>query len=259
MQSVPHSSLKGSLPDVNMLPKFGRQILVDDLMHALRFLESQHAHFHVSRMKTLFLERDQVKPNTYTDDGGFFVISKLALDSDKNLSRVYDLSTRQVFHQLDKLTVDDDGRQVSTPGGTTPGVSPVKSRVQVAMAQAQNETKHLKASPVGSLVKGKLLNAAHLARRIMLQPYDYHTFEREIPNGYCPCTTRAEKKYAIDNFTKIEKLRAKETGKDKQRHIEANHDFGVIEVPQLEPIPHENHTYCQICNETYEDYIKHIT
>ena len=127
------------------------------------------------------------------------------------------------------------------------------------MAQAQNETKHVKASPVGSLVKGKLLNAAHLARRMLLQPYDYHTFERDIPNGYCPCTTRAEKKYAIDNFTKIEKLRAKETAKDKQRHIEANHDFGVIEVPQLEPIPHENHTYCQICNETYEDYIKHIT
>ena len=117
-----------------MLPKFGRQILVEDLMHALRFLESQHAHFHVNRMKTLFLERDQVKPNTYTDEGGFFVISKITMDTEKNPSRVYDLSTRQVFHQLDKLTVDDEGRQVTTPGGTTPGVSPVKSRVQVAMA-----------------------------------------------------------------------------------------------------------------------------
>ena len=95
---MPHCTLKGFLPDVNMLPKFGRQILVDDLMHALHFLESQHAHFHVGRMKTLFLERDQVKPNTYSDDGGFFVISKIAMDSDKNMARVYDLSTRQVFH-----------------------------------------------------------------------------------------------------------------------------------------------------------------
>ena len=57
-QNVPHATLKSFLPDVNMLPKFGRQILVEDLMHALQFLESQHAHFHVNRMKTLFLERD---------------------------------------------------------------------------------------------------------------------------------------------------------------------------------------------------------
>ena len=69
-----------------MLPKFGRQILVEDLMLALRFLESQHAHFHVNRMKTLFLERDQVKPNTYTDEGGFFVISKITMDTEKTPS-----------------------------------------------------------------------------------------------------------------------------------------------------------------------------
>ena len=100
-------------------------------------------------------------------------------------------------------------------------------------------------------MKGKLLNAVHLDRRIVLQSCDYHTQEREIPNGYYSCTTRAEKKYAIDTIINIEKQKAKETAKDKQRQIEANHDFGVKEVPQLEPIPHENNTYYEICNEAF--------
>ena len=39
-EKLPHNTLKSYLLNANDLAKFGRQILVEDLMHALRFLES---------------------------------------------------------------------------------------------------------------------------------------------------------------------------------------------------------------------------
>lgn len=69
--------LRSWLPNSNNINLYGRQILASDLTSALRFLESQTAAFHTSRMKTVLLERDQNKPTAYTDDGAFVVISKL--------------------------------------------------------------------------------------------------------------------------------------------------------------------------------------
>ena len=69
--------LRSWLPHFNNINLYGRQILASDLTSALRFLESQTAAFHTSRMKTVLLERDQIKPTAFTDDGAFFVVSKL--------------------------------------------------------------------------------------------------------------------------------------------------------------------------------------
>ena len=93
------------------------------------------------------------------------------------------------------------------------------------------ETKNLKASPVGSLLKGTLINPMHLAKKKLQQPYDYHHLVKEMPIGYCPCVSNTEKKFAMENFDRIVRTREKETAKDKQRHVEANYDFGSKEVP----------------------------
>ena len=79
-------------------------------------------------MKTLYLERDQEKPNAYTDDGGFFVISKTTLGKEKNPPPYYDISTRQVFHQFEKLEIRPDGTKTPTNQWDN-GISPAKSRV----------------------------------------------------------------------------------------------------------------------------------
>lgn len=63
--------------------------MASDLTSALRFLESQKATFHTSRMKTMLLEKDQKKPTAFTDDGAFFTISKLNLGGpDERLSSI---------------------------------------------------------------------------------------------------------------------------------------------------------------------------
>ena len=32
-----------------------------------------------------------------------------------------------------------------------------------------------------------------------------------------------------------------------------------VKVMIPEPVPNENHAYCQVCNEAYDDYLQHIT
>ena len=115
-------------------------------------------------MKTLYLERDQEKPIQYSDEGGFFVISKTTLGTEKTPPPFYDITTRQVFHQFEKSELMPDGTRTPT-GQWNTGVSPAKSRVQVAVAQAQMETKNLKASPVGSLSKSKFVDPMHIAKK----------------------------------------------------------------------------------------------
>ena len=44
-----------------------------------------------------------------------------------------------------------------------------------------------------------------------------------------------------------------------QKAIEANNDIqDWHNVTLLEPIPNEQHTYCQVCMETYDNYLDHI-
>ena len=50
-------------------PSYGRMISITDLTNALKYLDSQHAVFHCARIKTLWLEREQKRPNFYTEDG----------------------------------------------------------------------------------------------------------------------------------------------------------------------------------------------
>jgi len=54
-----------------------RIISQGDLQRALKYLESQRAAFHTGQMKMLALANDQQKPLTYTDDGNFFVITRI--------------------------------------------------------------------------------------------------------------------------------------------------------------------------------------
>ena len=130
--------LRSWLPKVDTLSLTGRQILVGDLTCALRFLESQTSIFHTSRMKTVLLEKDQVKPTTYSDDGAFFVVTKLNSGGPEEGQKVVqhqirDITTRQVFHEFDKLVPPAKGNKLSSAAGST-GISPAKARMQVAVA-----------------------------------------------------------------------------------------------------------------------------
>ena len=68
----------------------------------------------------------------------------------------------------------------------------------------------------------------------------------------------------MQNFERIEKARAKETYRNWLQAIETNEDIGdSIDTTQLphflpEPVPNEQHTYCQVCMESYDDYHDHI-
>jgi len=101
----------------------------------------------------LLLERDQKKPTAFSDDGAFFVISKLNIGGpDEKHSSVQqmirDITNRQVFHEFDKL----QNMPLTQGGGSSTGLSPAKSLMQVAMAQEKlQEAKYHKASPVGFL------------------------------------------------------------------------------------------------------------
>ena len=70
-------------------------------------------------MKTLLLERDQGKPTTYQEDGGFFVVSRLCPEEkESNIQKQnLDVTNRQVFHEFDKLT----NQQAINGRGSTPG------------------------------------------------------------------------------------------------------------------------------------------
>lgn len=134
MPAVPIATLRSWLPAVDEMNLFGRQILASDLTLALRFLESQTAAFHTGRMKTLLLERDQKKPQAYSDEGAFFVVSKLNLGAadDKQSSQSVeqqfrDVTMRQVFHEYDKLNLGGATMNLTSNGSTTTGQSPAKS------------------------------------------------------------------------------------------------------------------------------------
>ena len=80
------------------------------------------------------------------------------------------------------------------------------------------------------------------------------------PNGYCPCVTKTEKTFVMANYERIEKTRARENYKNQIRANEANNDVQPWNNDAiLEPIPNEQHTYCQVCMESYDDYMDHIT
>ena len=79
------------------------------------------------------------------------------------------------------------------------------------------------------------------------------------PNGYCPCLTKTEKQFVTQNFDRIEKTRARENYKNLIRANEANNDIYEWHNEEiLEPIPNEQHTYCQVCMETYDNYLDHV-
>ena len=103
-------------------------------------------------MKTVLLEKGQEKPTAFTDDGAFFVVSKISTDEKMSqMQRNCDISWRQVFHEFQKLNAPAAG---GTHGAAnSSGVSPAKSRVQVAVAQAQQLAAVIsqKASPAGCL------------------------------------------------------------------------------------------------------------
>lgn len=117
------------------MPSTGRIILVNDLLQALKYLDSQHAPFHNTRLKTLFLEREQKRPVSYAEEDGYFVISKIQISTENEKKGVMDITTKQVYHQFDQLSLQGS---TSLAGSVSSNhVSPAKSRYQVAVAQAQ--------------------------------------------------------------------------------------------------------------------------
>ena len=71
--------------------------------------------------------------------------------------------------------------------------------------------------------------------------------------------SKTENTFCEKNRERIEKARAKENYRAAQRAAECNNDVGPWKNEDLlEPIPNEQHTYCQVCMETYENYLDHI-
>ena len=207
--------------------------MVSDLTDAMRFLESQTATYHTGRMKTLLLEREQNKPTAYSDDGAFFVVSRLNTGVAEEKQKVtttqfLDISTRQVFHEYEKLNLPTIGNNLTgTPGKI--GVSPAKSNqsvLQVAAAhQLWENEKNPKASPAGHLCRQLNTDLITMTKKNRLRPhYNTHSFNKDTPKGYCCCVSKTEKQYASKNFTAIEKFRERENTKQKIRAIETNHD-----------------------------------
>jgi hypothetical protein len=89
--------------------------------------------------------------------------------------------------------------------------------------------------------------------------YDLHKLEMNTPHGFCPCVSRTELKFVTEKFDKIVKQREKENEKDLKRQFEADFDVLAAHNSNIpEPVPNGNHTYCQVCNENYEDYLEHV-
>ena len=98
-----------------------------------------------------------------------------------------------------------------------------------------------------------------IAKLSLRQQYNIHKLDMITPNGYCPCVTKTEKQFVMQNFDRIEKTRARENYKNYNRANEANNDVAEWHNSALlEPIPNEQHTYCQVCMESYENYLDHI-
>ena len=103
VSAVQKSLLAKFYKEANELSKYGRVISDKDLIEALQFMESQQPPFHISRVKNLQLEREQPKPPAYTDDQGFFVISKITPVTEVNKSVFYDWTIKQVYFQYEKF------------------------------------------------------------------------------------------------------------------------------------------------------------
>jgi hypothetical protein len=136
-------------------------------------------------------------------------------------------------------------------------VSPAKSRAQQAVAQAQYSSLNKPKSPAGSLLHNQLNNPRF--SKPQRQNLDIHKLEMNTPHGFCPCVSKTEFKFVTDKFDKIVKQREKENEKDLKRQFEADLDIERIHNSQIpEPVPNGNHTYCQVCNENYENYLDHV-
>ena len=235
------------MPSLENVSQFGRQIRLSDLTSALRFLESQTSTFHSSRIKTMMLERDQVKPAlAYSNNGAFFVMTKLPShnlgcieDNRSQPNRKEDLMTRQVFHEFEKLLPPNN--LINPPSAeSSTGASPNKVEVLASVVQKEPQV-------------------ASRMQAIGNPEYNTHRLDFLIPNGYCPCVTKTEYEFVMRNFDRIEKARAKETYKNWVLAIETNNDVDPNHNSSLlEPVPNEQHTYCQVCNESYENYLDHV-
>ena len=61
----------------------------------------------------------------------------------------------------------------------------------------------------------------------------------------------------MENFEKIEQRREFENKKDELRQMQRDLDvLPEVKILIPEPIPNDNHSYCLVCNETYDDYLK---
>ncbi len=68
-----------------------------------------------------------------------------------------------------------------------------------------------------------------------------------------------EHKYCSERFQKIEQQR--QTANQQEKQINIEHDMDTLhqhnsKIP--EPIPNQNHTYCQICCKNYDDFLEHL-
>lgn len=130
----------------------------------------------------------------------------------------------------------------------------------MATAQASIALQNQKASPVGCLNRSLLMDTMTFLKLNHGQRHDVHRFVTKTPQGFCPVVSQTEKLFVQENFDKIERRRELENMKELLRQAQKNTDV-LPEVTQviLEPVPNENHSYCQVCNENYEDYLEHIT
>ena len=89
--------------------------------------------------------------------------------------------------------------------------------------------------------------------------YNIHRLDIRAPKGFCPCVTKTESEFMMRRFEMIERTRERETQKNWARAIEINNDRDYQHNLGLpEPEPNLQHTYCQVCNESYEDYMDHV-
>ena len=76
------------------------------------------------------------------------------------------------------------------------------------------------------------------------------------PQGFCFTVSKTEKQFVSDNFERIEQRRELENRKDQLRQYQKDVDvMSEVKVMIPEPVPNENHAYCQVCNEAYDDYL----
>lgn len=110
ISSVHKATILRHVLEATEVSRFGRIISDKDLTDAIKYLESQLSVFHNSRVRLLQLERDQTRPINYTDDGGFFVVSKMQLNQETNKGYM-DFTIKQVYHQFERLPGENGSAQ----------------------------------------------------------------------------------------------------------------------------------------------------